>query len=110
MLVIASVGIALQLSRRWMREERFSYPLIRFPVELVCPSLWRNRWFWTALLLIGSTEIVNGLNFLYPSVPSLKFKWTWAVILSVNRGALLGGCRCGFIRLSPLLLALRPPI
>ncbi len=57
-----------------MREERFSYPLTRFPLELVRPSLWHNRWFWTALLLTGSTEIVNGLNFLYPSVPSLKFQ------------------------------------
>lgn len=74
MLVIASVGIALLLSRRWMREERLSYPLTRFPLELIRPSLWRNRWFWAALLLTGSIEIVNGLNFLYPSVPSLKLQ------------------------------------
>ncbi len=74
MLVIASVGIALLLSRRWVREERLSYPLTRFPLELIRPSLWLNRWFWIALLLTGSIEIVNGLNFLYPSVPSLKLQ------------------------------------
>lgn len=74
MLVIASVGIALLLSRRWVREERLSYPLTRFPLELIRPSLWRDRWFWTALLLMGSMEIVNGLNFLYPFIPSLKLQ------------------------------------
>lgn len=73
-LVIVSVGGALFLSRRWMREERLSYPLTCFPLELVRQPIWRNKWFYTAVLLTSFVEIINGLNSLYPSVPSLKFQ------------------------------------
>ncbi len=57
----------------WTEKERLSYPIIQIPLLLSTrlQELLRNRLFWIAFGIAASIDILNGLNFLYPSVPGI---------------------------------------
>lgn len=71
-------GVLLCLSvlfrRRWVEEERLSFPLTRLPLDLVqsSSSLFRNRWMWAGFSLAAGVDILNGLHFLFPVVPKIQ--------------------------------------
>ena len=66
------------LSRQWIHNERINFPLLRVP-EMLSKSLdegkvgsfFGNRFLLFGLLIPVSLHLLNGLNFYYPSVPSL---------------------------------------
>ena len=37
-------------------------------------GFFRNRLMWAGFGLAAALEIINGLNYLYPSIPALTFK------------------------------------
>jgi hypothetical protein len=70
----ATVSLNALLRRRWIEEERLTFPLVQVPVAMVEPSgsLFRNRLLWIGFagaVVLGS---VNGLHGLFPAVPSLQ--------------------------------------
>ncbi len=70
----ATLSLNALLRRRWIEEERLTFPLVQVPVAMVEPSgaLFRNRLLWigfAAAVVLGS---VNGLHGLFPAVPSLQ--------------------------------------
>ncbi|KPJ63824.1 hypothetical protein AMK68_02995, partial [candidate division KD3-62 bacterium DG_56] len=62
--------------RQWTEKERLAFPIIQIPLEICQPRtmLFRNRLFWIGIAAAGLIDIVNGLSFLYPSVPSLPVR------------------------------------
>ncbi len=72
LLLIVSVGLALLFSRRWIWEERLSFPLARYPLELTGSQTFQSALFWWSFFITAAMEVVNGLNALFPSVPRLK--------------------------------------
>lgn len=64
------------LRKRWVESERLSYPIIQLPLEMTQSGnqFFRKPWMWVGLALGASVCIVNGLNFLFPAVPSLGGK------------------------------------
>src|SRR5207248_2573609 len=66
--------------RQWIQRERLAFPLVYLPMTLVDtdgPQAWcRNRLFWAGAVVAGSIEVINGLNYLYPAIPSLPVKVT----------------------------------
>ena len=70
------------LRRRWIEEERLSFPLATLPLEMVgCPAghggnapFWKNRLMWAGFVVAGLLESLNYLNYIYPSLPSVPIK------------------------------------
>jgi hypothetical protein len=64
------------LRRRWTESERLSYPIIQIPLAMTDPKsgFFRNRLMWIGFALAAGLDVMNGLNYLYPAVPSLTYK------------------------------------
>lgn len=62
----------------WMRRERLSFPVIQLPVAMIendgRGAMWKSRPFWIAFGVMFAIDILNGLNYLYPSIPAIPVK------------------------------------
>ena len=73
------VCLSTILRRQWVDHERFSFPLVRLPVEMVenadsktrLNSFLLNRTMWIGAGLAMILHIINGLNAHVPSVPQI---------------------------------------
>lgn len=63
------------LRAQWTEKERLSYPMVQLPFAMTTEKqeLYRSRLFWMGFVFAGGLNLINGLNRLYPSVPSLTF-------------------------------------
>ena len=66
----------LLLRKQWVESERLSYPVIQLPLEMTRPEsrFFASPWMWVGFAVGATIDIINGLNFLYPVVPSLGGK------------------------------------
>ena len=73
-LVMLCINIILR--KQWVESERLSYPIIQLPLEMTQPRgiFFRSPWMWFGLGIGATIDIINGLNFLFPAVPSLGGK------------------------------------
>jgi hypothetical protein len=60
----------------WQDRERLPFPIVEIPLQMTDPkaSLWRSRLFWLGFAMCAVIEIVNGLAWLYPSIPAIPVK------------------------------------
>ena len=68
--------LSLIFRKQWVESERLSYPIIQLPFEMTAPGgrFFRSPWMWLGLAIGVAIDIINGLNFLFPAVPSLGGK------------------------------------
>jgi hypothetical protein len=63
------------LRRQWTESERLTYPAIQLPLalthEIEAKDLFKSRLMWAGFALALLIEIVNGLNFLDPTIPAV---------------------------------------
>ena len=64
------------LRKQWIENERLAYPIIQIPLEMtdLRTGFFRNRMMWIGFTVAGTISLLNGLNFLYPSVPRIPIK------------------------------------
>lgn len=57
----------------WTERERLSFPVIQIPIILstALSNLIRSKLFWFAFTITALIDIINGLNFLHPAIPSI---------------------------------------
>jgi hypothetical protein len=62
----------------WCRQERLTFPLIQLPVAMSenggTGGIWRSKHMWIAFAIMFGIDMLNGLNYLYPNVPSIPTK------------------------------------
>lgn len=79
-LALFTQCLAQLVRRQWIHRERLAFPLVYLPMTLVDTegphAWWRSRLFWAGVALAGSIELINGLNYLFPAIPSLPVKVT----------------------------------
>ena len=77
-LLFVMLCINAIVRRQWTEQEKLSYPVIQLPLEMTAggglTGLMRNKLMWIGFALAGIIDIINGLNFLYPFVPSIGGK------------------------------------
>jgi hypothetical protein len=68
--------INVLMRQGWQDREKLPFPVVEIPLQMTDPdaALWRSRAFWAGFALVGSIEILNGISYLYPSVPSINLK------------------------------------
>ena len=62
--------------RGWQERERLPFPVIEIPLQMTDPEakLWRSGLFWLGFGLCTAAELLNGLHYFYPSVPSIDLQ------------------------------------
>jgi hypothetical protein len=76
LLMSVMLAISAIVQRRWNDEEKLSYPLIELPLALTQPALpaLRSRLLWIGFAVAAGINILNGLSFLYPTVPHIQVR------------------------------------
>lgn len=79
MLFAVTLCINVILRKQWTERERLGYPIAQIPLEISDPRfpLWRNRLFWLGLIPAVLVDTLNGLAFLFPSLPSIPTRVRW---------------------------------
>ena len=70
-LTFVMLCVCLLMRRRWVEIEKLNYPIIQLPLEMTKGDFLRNRILWTGFAVAAGVDLVNGLHFLYPPIPSL---------------------------------------
>ncbi|MCS7191960.1 MAG: hypothetical protein NZ937_03115 [Armatimonadetes bacterium] len=84
-LSLLMIGLSLLVRRRWMEEERLTYPVLYLPQEVVKPDnpIWHSKPFWLGFFASAFVDILNGFATLYPSIPSIKVRvWHYDPLLA----------------------------
>jgi hypothetical protein len=60
----------------WQDRERLPFPVIEIPLQMTEPEarLWKNGLFWVGFGVCAAIEILNGIAWLFPGVPSIEVK------------------------------------
>ena len=76
-LMFMMLCVNIIIRKQWIDHEKLSYPLTTLPVELLgnTSSLFRNKLIWLGFGIAFTLEILAGLNYLFPVIPSLKIKY-----------------------------------
>ncbi|MGD8240801.1 MAG: hypothetical protein PVH68_19785 [Armatimonadota bacterium] len=66
------VCISAVLRKRWMEQERLTYPIVLLPYDLTDPgaALFRDKMMWVGFALAGLYDLLNGLRMFFPAVPA----------------------------------------
>ncbi len=74
LLIFGTVCISVLVRSQWADRERLTFPIIQLPLAITDPEtpVWRSPLLWIGFTVAGAIDIVNGLHYLYPSVPYLS--------------------------------------
>ena len=61
------------LRRQWTEREKLTYPITQLPLEMTSPvsGFFRNKRMWIGFAIAAGISLLNGISFLYPSVPNI---------------------------------------
>jgi len=78
-LFITMLCLNIILRKQWTERERLSYPIAQIPLEITDPraTMWRSRLFWLAFGLALAVDTLNGLAFIFPSLPAVPTHPRW---------------------------------
>ncbi len=73
-LIFVTICLSTLVRSQWAERERLSFPIIQLPLALTNPDtpLWRNPLLWIGFMLAGGIDLLNGLHYLFPSLPYLS--------------------------------------
>lgn len=69
------------LRKQWVERERLAYPIVRLPQELArgdsTKGILRNKTMWIGFAIAFGINLINGINYLYPTIPYIPVKQQW---------------------------------
>jgi len=70
------ICINIIIKRQWTQREKLAYPIIQLPLEMTKEpkAFFKNRLLWIGFAIAGGIDLINGLNFLFPSVPYIPVR------------------------------------
>ncbi len=65
------------LRKHWVQHERLTFPIVWLPMEMTRPSaaLFRSRLMWVGFVPAFASQLINGLAYFYPSIPTISTKF-----------------------------------
>ena len=104
-LVFSMLCINLLLRKQWVNIEKLSYPIVQLPYRIITQpvELFKNKYLWIGLTIAGGIDLLNGLSYLYPVLPSLPIKIHHVSIFEEKPWSALGGIPVSFY---PLVIGL----
>jgi hypothetical protein len=62
----------------WQERERLPFPVVELPLQLTEERqqnpIWKNRLFWIGFVAVSAIEVLNGLQTLYPQLPTINLQ------------------------------------
>ena len=99
-LVFGMLCLNVILRKRWTEQEKLSYPIIQLPLEMTnieSSRFFKNPVLWVGFGVAAGLDILNGLNFLFPAVPTLSTRVTqYGHLLTDRPWNALGGLPISF--------------
>ena len=89
------------IRKQWTAHEKLSFPIIQVPIQLAAPRAMASRLLWMGFSLSPFVEILNGLHYLYPSIPGVPLETSFG--FSQKPWDALGGIKVAFY---PLVIGL----
>jgi len=71
-LIFVMLCINIIVRRRWIEQEKLSYPIAEIPLNLVNSDFY-NRLVWVGFAIAGVINLIHGLHLLNPGIPGLTF-------------------------------------
>jgi hypothetical protein len=73
-LIFGLICLSVLVRSQWADRERLTFPIIQLPLAMSEPGapMWRSPLLWLGFAAAGSIDLLNGLHYLYPSVPYLS--------------------------------------
>lgn len=64
------------LRKAWVEKERLTFPIVALPVAMTAEpeKFFKNRLLWIGFAIAGTITLINGLNYLFPTVPFIPIK------------------------------------
>ena len=74
-LVFVMICINVIVRRAWVENEKLSYPIIQLPLEMTDSTfaIFRNKGLWLGVGISGGVALINGLGWIFPTIPSIKW-------------------------------------
>ena len=78
-----TICVSIVLRKQWVERERFIFPLVTVPVEMVqqasmrsgVGNLFRNRLVWIGFGIAAAFHLLNGLHEYFPALPSIPNRY-----------------------------------
>lgn len=76
LIVFIMLCINVIVRKQWTEGEKLSYPIIQLPLHLTDnkSNFLKSKALWIGFALSASMDLINGLHFLYPTVPGVGGK------------------------------------
>lgn len=84
-LYVATICLSVLFRRHWTEHEKFAFPLLQAPIEMVEPPregrltnrLFGARLFWFGLAVPLLFHLINGLHAHFPFLPEIRNRFLW---------------------------------
>ncbi|MBM3239119.1 hypothetical protein FJZ31_22730 [Candidatus Poribacteria bacterium] len=77
-LLFVMVCVNVIVRRQWTEQEKLTYPIIQLPLAITekggASGFFSNQLMWIGCGLAGALNVLNGLHFYFPSLPSIPVK------------------------------------
>lgn len=65
------------IRKAWTEDEKLAYPVVQLPLAMVSSEtperpFWKSRLMWSGFAIAGAIDLLNGLHYVYPSLPFLE--------------------------------------
>lgn len=76
-MLVVFMCVNVLIRAHWMDREKLSFPIVYLPLEMsdTDGKLWKSKLMWGGFALAGGIDVVNGLHFLYPSIPEIMVRF-----------------------------------
>lgn len=83
-LYFTMICIVVFIRRRWIEEEKLSYPIIQLPLEMTAHSsqFFRNRVMWLGFAITFVMDLIHGIHTFFPSIPDFRTRYELAPLFA----------------------------
>ncbi len=75
-LMLVFLCLTSLIRRQWVEHEKLAYPVIQIPLEITADNgaIFKNRLLWMGFGIAAGINLLNGLQYFYPALPSIPVK------------------------------------
>ena len=83
-LMFVMLCINVIMRKQWTENEKLPYPIIQLPLEMSSSTsgLFTNKLMWIGFAIAGGLDLIHGLHFLYPVIPSPRVRYELAPLFT----------------------------
>lgn len=76
--ILVMLCINIIIRKQWIEKDKLAYPIIQLPLAITrqesSSELLRNKLLWIGFAISAGIDIINGLNYIYPTIPYIPVK------------------------------------